>query len=124
MCTAHIFKLLIMCEARNMCSAHIFKVTYMRLSIIRLRRKNLSFSASFVRLALLIRKICTVNFIGALTENRNFRWRIFYYLQAFAKSFAPAFCNSYFKADNGWKATLSRWRTAAPVSLSLLTYTK
>ena len=29
MCSAHIFKLLIMFRTRNMCSAHIFKVTYM-----------------------------------------------------------------------------------------------
>ena len=26
MCSAHIFKLLIMCVAQNMCSAHIFKI--------------------------------------------------------------------------------------------------
>ena len=30
MCSAHIFKLLIMCAARNMCRTHIFKVVYMR----------------------------------------------------------------------------------------------
>ena len=34
MCSAHIFKLLVMCVAQNMCSAHIFKVDYMYLYAI------------------------------------------------------------------------------------------
>ena len=34
MCSAHIFKLLVMCMTRNMCSAHIFKVDYMYLYAI------------------------------------------------------------------------------------------
>ena len=60
--------------------------------------ENSTYSASFVRQASLIRKTCTASFMGALTEKRGFRWRIFYYCQTLARSVALPCSNSFFKA--------------------------
>ena len=60
--------------------------------------ENSTYSASFVRQASLIRKTCTASFMGALTEKRGFRWRIFYYCQTLARSAALPCSNSIFKA--------------------------
>ena len=60
--------------------------------------ENSTYSASFVRQASLIRKTCTASFMGALTEKRGFRWRIFYYCQTLARSIALPCSNSIFKA--------------------------